>query len=774
MAILLLRHVAAWFLVGLLVLGHGPATAQTSAAQASAARHRYWEADDDSLRRVLTTQHADTARLRTLMHLADLASDRNGGFVPERDYGELVALTGRLHRPERRAYCLLLHGNQLLERQKPAPALDSLKAAIAEFDRLRRPVPRLVASIRFLFNAAGQQEAKRAYYEGQLATYRQRGDTASMAVCYHGLAGYYSYRGDQNQAIGYYLQAAKAYRVFNWGTAYNELATAGQLYAEWGNPVQALHYLRQSLAGPGGKKEQAASSIFYRNLTMAAVQSQLHNYPAALQAVDRALAASARDTASAAAGKAYGLVLKSAALLGLGRLREAGPLLRVAQHLDDSLRLPLRAGAGNFELDAAWARYHEALGDDARAETRWLAAYGKARQNRLTPLQLAYLRELTRFYQLRRRPAVAATYALAALALTDTLRAAEGALHVTRYETERADQAQQQRIAALRLAQVQDAARARRQRLLLGATLAVLALLAGLGFVLWRGNRRQQQANAQLQAQRDQTAQALKHLQTTQAQLIQKEKMASLGELTAGIAHEIQNPLNFVNNFSEVSAELMLELEEAQAAGDGEEVTALATDVRQNLTKITEHGQRAAGIVRGMLEHSRASTGERIPQDINALCDEYLRLAYHGLRAKDKTFNAQLNTDFAPGLPLVEGVGADLGRVLLNLFNNAFYAVQQRAQTSEVGYAPTVEVSTRQVGQQVEICVRDNGTGMSPQVQQKIFQPFFTTKPTGEGTGLGLSLSHDIIAQGHGGTLSVESQPGQGTTFTISLPVSPA
>jgi two-component system NtrC family sensor kinase len=305
----------------------------------------------------------------------------------------------------------------------------------------------------------------------------------------------------------------------------------------------------------------------------------------------------------------------------------------------------------------------------------------------------------------------------------------------------------------------------------------VLALIGGFSFLLWRSNRRQQRANAllsqqkaEIQTQRDQTTQALTELRTTQAQLIQKEKMASLGELTAGIAHEIQNPLNFVNNFSEVSAELMLELEEAQAAGDGEEVTALAVDVRQNLTKITEHGQRAAGIVKGMLEHSRASTGERQPTDVNALAEEYLRLVYHGVRAKDAAYQAELKTDFAPGLPLVEGVGADLGRVLLNLFNNAFYAVQQRQLAGEAGYMPTLSVQTERVGQQVHIRVSDNGTGMSPEVQAKIFQPFFTTKPTGEGTGLGLSLSHDIIAQGHGGTITVESQPGQGTTFLISLP----
>ena len=266
---------------------------------------------------------------------------------------------------------------------------------------------------------------------------------------------------------------------------------------------------------------------------------------------------------------------------------------------------------------------------------------------------------------------------------------------------------------------------------------------------------------------------SLAELRATQAQLIQKEKMASLGELTAGIAHEIQNPLNFVNNFSEVSSELLAELAEEQARPERDAglEAELVGDLRQNMAKITQHGQRAAGIVKGMLEHSRSSTGERAPTDLNRLCDEYLRLAYQGLRAKDKSFNATLTTDFAPGLPLVSAVGADVGRVLLNLFGNAFYAVQKRQQTGEAGYQPTVRVATQQAGGQVEIRVSDNGTGIPAAVQGKIFQPFFTTKPTGEGTGLGLSLSYDIIAKAHGGTLTVESQEGEGTEFLISLPL---
>ena len=279
---------------------------------------------------------------------------------------------------------------------------------------------------------------------------------------------------------------------------------------------------------------------------------------------------------------------------------------------------------------------------------------------------------------------------------------------------------------------------------------------------------------AALTQQAQELSGALVELRTTQAQLVQSEKMASLGELTAGIAHEIQNPLNFVNNFADVSAELITELEEEQQRPDRDlQLEAeLLTDLKQNLRKISQHGGRAASIVRGMLEHSRTSSGERTPTDLNQLADEYLRLAYHGLRAKDKTFNATLQPDFDAALPPVEVIAQDLGRVLLNLLSNAFYAVRQRQQRGgEASYAPTVGISTRRVGEKVEIRVRDNGQGIPEAVRAKIFQPFFTTKPTGEGTGLGLSLSYDIITQGHAGTLTVDSAENAFTEFLITLPM---
>ena len=263
---------------------------------------------------------------------------------------------------------------------------------------------------------------------------------------------------------------------------------------------------------------------------------------------------------------------------------------------------------------------------------------------------------------------------------------------------------------------------------------------------------------------------SLENLKSTQSQLIQSEKMASLGELTAGIAHEIQNPLNFVNNFSEVSAELVDEMNEEIEQGNMEDVKEIAVDIKQNLEKINHHGNRAGEIVKGMLQHSRTSSGKKEATDINSLTDEYLRLAYHGLRAKDKSFNATLKTDFDEKIGKIDIIPQDIGRVILNLITNAFYAVNEKKKQAPEDYEPTVKVSTRKKGPEIQINVEDNGMGIPSEIKDKLFQPFFTTKPTGQGTGLGLSLSYDII-KAHGGEIKVKSKEGAGTEFIIKLPV---
>ncbi|MGB5382647.1 MAG: two-component regulator propeller domain-containing protein [Lutimonas sp.] len=264
---------------------------------------------------------------------------------------------------------------------------------------------------------------------------------------------------------------------------------------------------------------------------------------------------------------------------------------------------------------------------------------------------------------------------------------------------------------------------------------------------------------------------AYTELKETQKQLIQSEKMASLGELTAGIAHEIQNPMNFINNFSEVSSELMSEMVEELDKGEIEEAKLISKDIIQNLEKIGLHGKRASSIVKGMLEHSRNSSGKKELTDINVLADEYLRLAYHGLRAKDKSFSSDFKTDLDETLPKVEIIPQDLGRVVLNLINNAFYAVSARAENKEDNYKPLVTVTTKNLKDQVLIKIKDNGTGIPPELKDKIFQPFFTTKPTGKGTGLGLSLAYDIVTTGHGGAIELDTKQGEGTEFSIYIPI---
>jgi len=314
------------------------------------------------------------------------------------------------------------------------------------------------------------------------------------------------------------------------------------------------------------------------------------------------------------------------------------------------------------------------------------------------------------------------------------------------------------------------------------AIIALIAVFSTIGFLLYKNNRQKQKANHILQEKNNQVEKTLLDLKATQKQLIQSEKMASLGELTAGIAHEIQNPLNFVNNFSEVNTELIDELKaeslKPKAERDEKLEEELLNDIAENEKKINHHGKRAGDIVKGMLQHSRSS-GTKEPTDINALADEYLRLAYHGLRAKDKAFNSTMKTDFDESIGNINIISQDIGRVILNLITNAFYAVNEKAKQNSAGYEPTVSVFTKKEGNKILIAVKDNGNGIPQRILDKIFQPFFTTKPTGQGTGLGLSLSYDIV-KAHGGELKVETKParagtdgdGEGSEFIIIFPLS--
>jgi len=303
----------------------------------------------------------------------------------------------------------------------------------------------------------------------------------------------------------------------------------------------------------------------------------------------------------------------------------------------------------------------------------------------------------------------------------------------------------------------------------IGVFVLIAAILLFANSQRKKANGILKQQNDKIEAQRKDLEKIIADLRNTQRQLIQSEKMASLGELTAGIAHEIQNPLNFVNNFSEVNKELLMEMKDEIDKGNLDEVKSLADDVIDNQEKINHHGKRAESIVKGMLQHSRSSSGVKEPTDINALCDEYLRLAYHGLRAKDKSFNAITKTEFDNTIGKINVMPQEIGRVILNLINNAFYAVDEKKKTANDGYEPTVIVSTKKEKDKIEVRVEDNGNGIPQKVLDKIFQPFFTTKPTGQGTGLGLSLAYDIV-KAHGGEIKVDTKEKEGSEFIILLP----
>ncbi|MEO5975771.1 MAG: ATP-binding protein [Chryseolinea sp.] len=319
--------------------------------------------------------------------------------------------------------------------------------------------------------------------------------------------------------------------------------------------------------------------------------------------------------------------------------------------------------------------------------------------------------------------------------------------------------------------ELEDAKARDRNSLKLYGLITLLSFFVVIAIIFWRNNHQRKKANTLLVEKTEKLENTLSELKSTQHQLVQSEKMASLGELTAGIAHEIQNPLNFVNNFSELNEELVKDLKREAENGNLEDVKLIANDIASNSEKINRHGKRADAIVKGMLQHSRASTGVKEPTDINKIADEYLRLAYHGLRAKDKSFNANFKTDFDNSIGEVNAAPQELGRALLNLITNAFYAVNEKQRQNLKGYEPTVIISTAKQNGKIEIKVKDNGNGIPRNIVDKIFQPFFTTKPTGQGTGLGLSLVYDIITKGHGGELGVETKESEGSEFIIRLPL---
>ena len=467
-------------------------------------------------------------------------------------------------------------------------------------------------------------------------------------------------------------------------------------------------------------------------------------------------------------------------LMGLRHYQEALPNFFKALQIDQTPGGSTPGGAGlDLYLNFYIAQCYQQLGNLPASVVYGMKSYQKAAldnssDGREITLQSSQL--LFENYERLQQPVAAYPYLKTYYTFRKAIDDQNAAYRLAEIEIQTIAQQGEQDKARLEQARLLKEKENQIQRWwLFSVAVALVAAFILLG-LLYRNNQHKQQANnvlnrqkQEIERQRAKAEHTLTELKATQTQLLHQEKLASLGELTAGIAHEIQNPLNFVTNYSAVSTKLVDKLDDELDKGGTVGAKALAGNLRKNLHKIHHHGDRASAIVKGMLEHSRTDSGEKRPIDLNNLAQEYFTIAYQGIKAKDKTFTCKLETYFDSSIGKVSLMPQEIGRVLLNLFSNAFYAVRERQQQGEPSYQPTVMITTVKTREGVDIRVSDNGTGMSESVLQKIFQPFFTTKPTGEGTGLGLSLSYDIITKGHGGSLQVESQEGKGTKFRIGL-----
>lgn len=720
----------------------------------------YWNTDYDSLHHALPQLHSPEVRLRTLVHLLDITElteeRRRKEALPMLD--ELLTLNQQLQLFDDKPYRRLRQGVSLWVQGGHDPlAMTILHRAVNLFDSQHRPIPRLLIDLAPLYNRMHQSEARFTYFRRKLAYYNLHEANENMAACYLVLAGSYRHQSNFNQAISHYLHAADLFKSFDRMLYTNELMVAGAAYGDWGNLQKATEYLSQAMALEDRYKLEGLRR-FYTLQALSKLHLRQNHLAKARYYADLALQVAQRDSADGPLYTAYGLVQKSTVLIRAGKLKPVAPLLRRAQQLSDSLHLLIAGRPGEFMLDEAWAQYYEATGDVAHAESHWLLSYEKASVASLNMLRPKCLQQLIRFYDARQQPRQVQYYTRAYLTLSDSVSMVQDAFNIAQYEGERTEQAQKEKLASLRQAHAIQTLRLRQRNALLLVALGAVVLISGLGVVLYY----QLRINTR----------TLTQLRKTQNQLVAAEKWAFVGELSAGIAHELQNPLNFMKRFAEVSTKMLDEMQRPVRVNDqpDELEQEIVAELKQNLQEISQHGLRASSIIKDMLQHSRSGTSHRQLTDLNKLIAEYLRLAYRGVQGEDSTFHATLTLDLAPDLEPMNLVPQDMGRAFLNLLTNAFHAVQQRAQTAGPDYSPTVWVSTKQQAQQIEICIRDNGTGMSEAVQQKAFQPFFTTKPVGVGTGLGLSLSHDIITKGHGGTISIRAQEGQFTEFIIMLP----
>lgn len=612
----------------------------------------------------------------------------------------------------------------------------------------------LLNAMRIPFRNSIRLEEGFQYYTQKLNYYKTINERLCIKECYYVLGGFYRVTGLTDLAI-YNMKKSISFidstkEKDSW---LNNVGVLGYYYLLKGEKEKCLKYSVEALAG----RKKANLSTAFNALTIAKIYLDNNEPENAISYIQEAK----QDTSINSDHELQSMVHITEALYKIqkGDFKEAEDLLLKCKQLIKTYNIPVNAPSGTSATDYYFALIRIQQNKHNEAIEFLFKDIERLKNNRLDIIR--DYKMIAELYQKTGNDKKAAeTYAIY-VKMKDILFADQERYRTYSFETEELMKNNELAIADL---ENQNKISSLSRNFSLGIVALLLLIVAGI----YNKFSSKKKANLVLEK-------TLSELKSTQAQLVQSEKMASLGELTAGIAHEIQNPLNFVNNFSELSVELAAELREEikKSEKNWAVIDELAADLSQNQQKINHHGKRASSIVKGMLEHSRSSTGLKELTDINALADEYLRLSYHGLRAKDNSFNAGMETNLQADLPKVEIVTQDLGRVLLNIITNAFFAVNEKSKKGEVGYHPIVTLSTKYNGENntVSIAISDNGEGIPEKIKDKIFQPFFTTKPTGQGTGLGLSLAYDII-KAHGGQLTVESKAGEGTTFTIQLSTS--
>ncbi len=604
----------------------------------------------------------------------------------------------------------------------------------------------ILNALRIPFRNTNRLEEGFQFYTQKLHEYKIRNDSFCISQCYFVLGGFYRISGLIDLAIYNMKKSISYIDTLTYKDAWaNNVGVLGSMYILKGDKTQSLLYsgiqYRERLKANVGylvtALDMARTMLLSNDLDSAAYYIKMAKGDPAIKSPENF---------------SFFLQTEASYKIQAGTLEEADSLLKKCWQLVNENNILVNAGAGTIAPDYYLAMLRIKQGRFGESIALLARDIERLNNNRVDILR-DYKMMAELYKKTGKNDKVAETYAIF-IAKQDSLLADQDKYRSYSFETEQQMNEKELSIAKL---ESQNKISSLSRNFSFGIATLLLLIAAGI----YNRFRTKKKANLVLEK-------TLTDLKSTQSQLIQSEKMASLGELTAGIAHEIQNPLNFVNNFSEVNKELLVEMKDEMNKGNLEDANAIANDVIANEEKINHHGKRADAIVKGMLQHSRSSNGVKEPTDINALADEYLRLAYHGLRAKDKSFNATVKTDFDETIGNINIIPQDIGRVILNLITNAFYAVNEKKVLQPDGYAPTVTVSTKKVGGKVLISVKDNGNGISQKVLDKIFQPFFTTKPTGQGTGLGLSLSYDII-KAHGGEIKVETKELQGTEFIISL-----